>query len=137
MKKHILILVVAVLVVFSGISNAEAKPQKSNWQIVKQLCQKEGYVNILLVDSNKTTDKEFWRIADRRKGKPYILVEKVVSRSDGTRYGWYRRKGSQKYIIGYNRKVPKGRKVTSYIIWNMKTNYCDDVLYAVDNNRYR
>ena len=139
MKKWLIVTVLLFVVVFGFTGTAEAKTQyKNNWQIVKELCQKTGYSNILYIDANKTTDKDFWKIADHRRGKPYIVVEKVVSKSDGTGYGWYstKTKGT-KYIIGYNKKIPKCRKVTSYVIWNPKTNFCDDIIYVVDNKTYR
>ena len=139
MKKSIIVLLLLFVTVFGYIEIAEANVEsKNNWQIVKELCRKEGYSNILYIDGNKTTDRDFWKIVDHRKGKPFIVVEKVLSKSDGTGYGWYstKTKGT-KYIIGYNKKIPRGRKVTSYVIWNPKTNYCDDVLYVVDNRSYR
>lgn len=121
------------------LSPVEAKTEtKTNWQIVKEYCKKQGYTKIKVVESNKITDKAFWRIADHRKNKKWILVEKVVSVSDGTSYGWYstKTKGTN-YIIGYNKKVPKGKKVTSYVIWNPKSNVCDDILAVVDNRKIR
>lgn len=138
MKKIIALILLSVMV-FGCIETAEAKQEsKSNWQIVKELCRKEGYSNILYIDGNKTTDRDFWQIVDHRRGRPYIVVEKVVSKSDGTGYGWYSTKTKNtNYVIGYNKKIPKGRTVTSYVIWNPKTNYCDDVIYVVDNRTYR
>ena len=140
MKRVIIIVMLMTVLLSCCTVNAEAKEtkQKTNWQIVKDLCRKEGYANILLIDSNKTTDKTFWKMVDHRKGKPYIIVEKVVSKSDGTGNGWYstKTKGTN-YIIAYNKRVPKGKKVTSYVIWNPKSNECDDVLYVVDNKRWR
>lgn len=139
--KKLFILILTITVVLSCFSvQAEAKEAnaKSNWGIVKELCRKSGYANILLIDSNKTTDKTFWKIIDHRKGKPYIVVEKVVSVSDGSGHGWYstKTKGTN-YIIGYNKRVAKGKKVTSYVIWNPKSNGCDDILYVVDNKTWR
>lgn len=136
LKRAIIILLV-VAIVFGVTVTAEAG-QKTNWQIAKELCRKAGYSKIKVVNANKLTDKQFWKILDHRKGKSYIVVEKVTSVSDGTGYGWYstKTKGTN-YIIGYNKRVPKGKKVTSYVIWNPKTNICDDILYVVDNYKYR
>ena len=140
MKRIIVsILLITLLLSFFTIT-AEAKQTngKTNWQITKDLCRKSGYKKIRLIKSNELTDKQFWRIVERRKGKSYIIVEKIVSVSDGTGHGWYstKTKGTN-YIIGYNRKVPKGKTVTSYVIWNPTTNYEDDVLYVVDNKTWR
>lgn len=139
MKKIIAALLIAITML-SCVEFAEAAENtgKTNWQIVKQLCKESGYTKIKLIESNKTTDKAFWRIVDNRNGKKYIVVEKIVSVSDGSGHGWYSTgtKGSR-YIIGYNKKIPKGRKVTSYVIWNPGSNECDDVLFVVDNKTWR
>ena len=144
-KRNIMVtaLVLALVLFFSPVSafagtNQPSGKSKSDWQIVQELCRKEGYSSILVIDSNRTTDKKFWRTVNHRKGKGYIVVEKVVSKSDGTGYGWYstKTKGTN-YIIGYNKRVAKGRKVTSYVIWNPRTNYEDDILYVVDNRTFR
>ena len=135
--KRAITILLLLSIVFGVTVTAEAS-QKTNWQITKELCRKAGYSKIKVVNANKLTDKQFWKILDHRKGKNYIVVEKVVSVSDGTGYGWYstKTKGTN-YIIGYNKKVKKGVKVTSYVIWNPKTNICDDILYVVDNKMYR
>lgn len=135
-KRAITILLILAIVL--GMTVTAQAGQKTNWEITKELCRKSGYNKIKVVDANKLTDKQFWKILDHRKGKSYIVVEKVVSVSDGTGYGWYstKTKGTN-YIIGYNKKVKKGVKVTSYVIWNPKTNICDDILYVVDNKMYR
>lgn len=139
MLKRIAVFVVLLILCTTGLLRpAEAKDtQKSDWQIVRELCKKE-HKKIYLIDSNKTTDKRFWMIVDRRKGKDYIVVEKVVSVSDGKRHGWYSTKTrGTRYIIGYNKSVAKGKKVTSYVIWSPYSNECDDVLWVVDNHTYR
>ena len=132
------IMFLLILAIVFGMTVTAQAGQKTNWEITKELCRKSGYSKIKVVDANKLTDKQFWKILDHRKGKSYIVVEKVVSVSDGTGYGWYstKTKGTN-YIIGYNKKVKKGVKVTSYVIWNPKTNICDDILYVVDNKMYR
>ena len=134
----LLVIVTILLCSVTAEAKTEQPNQKTNWQIVKELCRKSGYKKIKLVDANKLTDKQLWKILDHLKGKPYIVVEKFVSVSDGTGYGWYGTgtKGAY-YITGYNKRVPRGRKVTSYLIWNPKTNECDDILYVVDNKMYR
>jgi len=136
MKKFLLAFIIAIITFTACTYPVEAKP-KTDWEIVQQLCKKSKK-KIKLINSNKMTDKQAWKVIDNRKGKNYIVVEKIVSISNGRGYGWYstKTKGS-KYIIGYNKKIPKGRKVTSYVIWNPKTNICDDVLWVVDNQKYR
>ena len=141
--KRILAAFLAVITLLSfSIVPVEAKTyqpnSKTNWQVAKELCRKEGYRKIKLICENDMTDKAFWKVVDNRREKPYIVVSKVYSISDGTGYGWYgtKTKGTN-YIIAYNKRVPKGKRVLSYVIWNPKTNYCDDILYVVDNKIWR
>jgi len=68
-----------------------------------------------------------------RKGKRIVYVEVVKSKSRGKRHGTT----SLGYCIGYNIKVSKGKRITSYVIWNPYTDYCDDVVVVVDNGRIR
>ena len=136
MMKRIMLLMIVASMVLSGVVICEAKAEKTDWQICKQLCHNFGYKKIKVIESNKITDKELWTIIENRKSKKVIYVEKVISISDGNKHGWYDTPDG-KYIIGYNKKVKAGRKVTSYIIWNPKNNYEDDVLYVVDNGTFR
>lgn len=132
------ILATSFMVTFPASAKTYQPNSKTNWQIVKELCRKEGYRKIKLLDENKLTDKQYWKVVDNRRGKPYIVVGKVYSISDGTGHGWYstKTKGA-KYIIGYNKRVPKGKCVLSYVIWNPESNECDDILYVVDNKTWR
>lgn len=142
MKKTLALLLAFGLLLSCFAVRVEAKTvektTRTNWQIAKELCRKQGYNRIKLIDENNMTDEKFWRVLDNRKGKPYIVVSKVLSVSDGTGYGWYstKTKGTN-YIIGYNKKIPKGKRVRSYVIWNPNSNECDDILYVVDSLKYR
>jgi len=141
-KKFLIVLALITCMITAAVpvqaKTTEKSTAKTNWEITKELCRKQGYKKIKLIDSNNTTDKAAWKIILHRKNKNYIVVEKVVSISDGTGYGWYstKTKGTN-YIIGYNKIIPKGRKVTSYVIWNPANNTEDDVLYVVDSRTYR
>lgn len=138
MKRFLLAILIMALLLSCFNVPAEAKQTngKTNWQIVKELTKKHGKP-IKLVDEIKTPEKKLFKLIETRKGKPYILVTKVVSVSDGTGYGWYTTEEGNRYIIGYNKKVRRWKTVTSYIIWNPKTNYEDDILYVVDNKTWR
>lgn len=140
MKKAIAIILI-IVTVFGSFTAVQAEPKsgtgKSSWQITKDLCKKAGYKKIKLIKTNELSEKKVWRIIQGRKGKNYIVVEKIISYGDGTYHGWYTTPDANKYIIGYNRKIPKGQMVTSYVIWNPKTNTEDDVLHVVDNRMYR
>ena len=146
MKKKIKMALASVLMVtllFCFKAETVEASQKTNWQIVKELCRKAGKP-IKLIKTNELTDKQSGRYILNRKGKPYILVEKVVSKSDGTGhrnlsdYGWYstKTKGTN-YIIGYNKRVKRGKTVTSYIIYDPNSNEPDEILWVVDNKTYR
>lgn len=138
MKRFLITILIMALLLACFVVPAEAKQTngKTNWQIVKELARKTGKP-IKLVNEITTPERKLWKLIEHRKGKPYVLVTKVVSVSDGSDHGWYTTNEGYTYIIGYNKRVPKGKKVTSYIIWNPKTNYEDDVLYVVDNRMYR
>lgn len=74
-----------------------------------------------------------------RKGKRIVYVEILKSRAKenlkGKRRSWgITAKGS---YITYNRRVKKGKRVTSYCIWNPNSNYTDDVVAVVDNGLIR
>lgn len=139
MKKKISTVLIAVLmitVLFGHIQTVEAAT-KTNWQIVKELTRKIGKP-IKLIKANEMTDRQLEKIICHRKGKPYVVVEKVISKSDGTGYGWYstKTKGTR-YITGYNKRVKKGKQVVSYIIYDPKSNEPDEILWVVDNKAYR
>lgn len=80
------------------------------------------------------TNEKNWKKILKRKGKNIVYIEKCVTKSSGKNYG-YTIKGH--YYVAYNKKVKKNKKVTSYFIWNPYTNYCDDVVGAVDNKMIR
>ena len=136
-KRFLFIFAILAVTFMTFPQFSQSAPAKTDWEIVQELCKKTGK-EIKLIKANKMTDKQYWKTLDNRKGKKYIIVEKVVSISNGKTHGWYstKTKGS-KYIIGYNKKVKKGKKVVSYIIWNPKSNICDDILWVVDNQKYR
>ena len=138
MKRFLISILIMALLISCFAIPAEAKQTngKTNWQIVKELTKKYGKP-IKLVDEIKTPEKKLSKLILNRKGKPYILVTRVVSYGNGTKHGWYTTDEGNRYIIGYNKRVPVGKKVVSYIIWNPKTNHEDDILYVVDNKTWR
>ena len=68
----------------------------------------------------------------QRKRKHIIYVAKWNTVSRGV-YG-ETKKGN---IIRYGRKVKKGKKVKSYLIYNPDTRYLDDIVAVVDNGIIR
>lgn len=74
-----------------------------------------------------------------RKGKRIVYVEVLKSNARGNLQGKRRSWGitTKGSYITYNRRVKKGKRVTSYCIWNPNTNYTDDVVAVVDNGFIR
>lgn len=74
-----------------------------------------------------------------RKGKRIVYVEVLKSNARGNLQGKRRSWGitTKGSYITYNRRVKKGKRVTSYCIWNPNSNYTDDVVEVVDNGFIR
>ena len=81
------------------------------------------------IKSNKLTEK----MIERRAINHTIYVEIEKSVSVGGKRGLI----DGKYTIAYNKRVSKGKKVTSYCVWNPCTSYCDDVVAVADNGKIR
>lgn len=122
MKKIILLLLV-IVITFGLASPASAKSKPSNKSLVKKYC-------VTYYHKSPKYVKENSKAIFKHKGK--MIVEVVLTTSKG-KYG-VTKKG---YHIRYNKKVKKGKKVTSYLIYNPKTNAIDDVVAVVDNNKIR
>ena len=61
-----------------------------------------------------------------------VYVEKSITVSHGD-YGLT----SEGYYVRYNKKVPNGKKVISYFIYNPYSNYTDDIIAVIDNQIIR
>ena len=74
-----------------------------------------------------------------RKGKRIVYVEVLKSNARGNLQGKRRSWGitTKGSYITYNRRVKKGKRVTSYCIWDPNSNYTDDVVAVVDNGFIR
>ena len=136
--KRTALLMLAVIMIICGCVHPMEAGQ-TDWQIVKELTK--GYNKpIKLINGNTISFKKYEKIVLHRKNKNYIVVEKVVSKSTGKPdlyHGWYNTTEGDRFIIGYNKKVPKGKKVVSYIIYDFDSNEPDEILWVVDNKRYR
>lgn len=97
----------------------------TNKKLVKKYCKKH-YSGLKVRFVKNPTYKKI----THRKGT--VLVEIVKSTSHG-KYG-YTRDGC---YIAYNKRVKKGKTVTSYCIYNPKNNAIDDVVAVVDNKKVR
>lgn len=126
-KRTITIITLTILALTIIFPVGVSAKEKTNMGLVKEYCTKhyKGYKVVVVPQGDKRIEK--------RKGQKKVYVEKIFSKSQG-KYG-YTLKGH--YYIAYNKKVKKGKKVTSYLIYNPKTNYIDDVVAVVDNKMIR
>ena len=124
------ILFIAIVMLTCFICPVSASASTKDCKIVKKLCKQYNRPIKLISEHSKKNSY----IISHRKGKKYILVERVLSRSTGKDFGYELDGG---YHIAYNKKVKKDKLVTSYIIYDFNSNEPDEILYVVDNNRYR
>lgn len=126
---YALIILLSICFLFAVSAEAKPTPKKSNYKIVKTLARKSGRPIKLVKYHNKKTDY----IIVNRKNRKYLVVEKVVSISNG-KDGGYTFDGC---YIAYNKKTARDKLVTSYIIYSPYSNEFDEILYVVDHNTYR
>lgn len=108
------------------------KAQSKNLQLINNYLVKNYDLRafkVKYIKSNKLTEK---MIANRAINHT-IYVEIIKSVSKGGKRGLI----DGKYTIAYNKSVKKGKKVTSYNIWNPDNAYVDDVIAVVDNGKIR
>lgn len=98
-------------------------------QLVEQYCH-QNYPNCEVVFYLYEDYKEETITNRANTGKVYVEI--FTSYSDGNN-GW----SEEGYYVAYNTNVEKGKKVTSYFIYNPYTNYYDDVVAVVDNGKIR
>ena len=120
----ILFVICIVSTTFSSYANSV---DTKNNKLVREYCKKH-YPKYTIRIVNKYDAK----VMENRKDKKIVFVERFVSYSKGT-YG-YSKKGE---YVKYNKKVPKGKKIISYFIYNPETNYCDDVVAVIDCGKIR
>ena len=123
----IMICIVLIMGIFVSSSSSVFAKSDKNRKIAKQYC-KEHYPKLKVVFLKKYDEKKLLH----RKNCGKIYVERVISWSEG-HYG-YDKDG---YYIWYNKKVKKGKKVISYLVYNPTNNYCDDVIAVIDNEKIR
>lgn len=103
-----------------------------NIQLVNDYIRRNYDLNaykVKYINTRKLTDKMIRERATRHT----IYVEIIKSVSAGGRHGTY----GKNYYIAYNKRVRKGKHVTSYCVWNPCNAYCDDVEAVADNGKIR
>lgn len=103
-----------------------------NIQLINDYIRRNYDLNaykVKYISTNKLTDK----MIRERAVKHTIYVEIIKSVSAGGKHGTY----GKNYYIAYNKRVRKGKHVTSYCVWNPCNSYCDDVEAIADNGKIR
>ena len=130
MKRLLLCAMTIATIVTTTPVNTQAKANK-DVQLVNKYIKKHYNTKkykVVYKSSKKLTEK----MLTHRKQKKVIYVEVVKSIS----YGKYGYTSDHSYIY-YNKSVKKGKRVTSYCIYNPKNNYIDDVVAVIDNGKVR
>lgn len=103
-----------------------------NIQLANDYIRKNYDLNaykVKYISTGKLTDK----MIRERAVKHTIYVEIIKSVSAGGKHGTY----GKGYYLAYNKRVRKGKHVTSYCVWNPCNSYCDDVEAIADNGKIR
>lgn len=108
------------------------KAKSKNIRLVNNYIRHNYDLKAYKVKYIKST-KLTYKMIRSRAGKNIIYVEVCKSVSKGNKHGLQ----DGKYYIAYNKNVVKGKRVTSYCVWNPCNNYCDDVTTVVDNGKIR
>ena len=112
----------------NGIYNSDGTIDTADgycWKVRKESYAYPGTTVVTV----KLTD----RMIRERATRHTIYVEIIKSVSAGGRHGTY----GKNYYIAYNKRVRKGKHVTSYCVWNPCNAYCDDVEAVADNGKIR
>lgn len=113
-------------------SIAKITAKNKNIQLVNDYIRRNYDLNaykVKYISTGKLTPKMIRERATRHT----IYVEIIKSVSAGGKHGTY----GKNYYIAYNKRVRKGKHVTSYCIWNPCNSYCDDVEAVADNGKIR
>ena len=132
MKRIIAIIAIELMVFSCLVAPCFATTNK---QLVKNYCHKH-YPNMKVKFFTEWNED----VITHRKGTNIVYVEKCKSISTGKIdkgnnrcYG--KLVSNSYYRTWYSKKVKKGKKVTQYFIYNPYSNYDDDVVAVVDNNK--
>lgn len=106
--------------------------KNKNIQLVNDYIRRNYDLNaykVKYISTGKLTD----RMIRERATRHTIYVEIIKSISAGGKHGTY----GKDYYIAYNKRVRKGKHITSYCVWNPCNSYCDDVIAVADNRKIR
>ena len=121
--KKVIVIMIMVMVALTATA-APVSAATTDKGLVKAYCMKHYKKAPKYV-------KEGSRAIRNHKGK--MIVEVVKSKSLGGKWG----KTKDGYKIRYNKKVKKGKKVTSYLIYSPRNNAPDGIVAVVDNKKIK
>ena len=125
-KMRCVAIIMLVIAIFcSAFATADAGV--SDKALAKRWAQKHypGYKVVFVKDASP--------VISHRAGKHKVYIEVIHTRSAGGYDGWTK----DGYYVCYTKKVRKGKRATSYAIWNPHNNVCDDVVAFVDHGKIR
>lgn len=114
MKRIISLAIVAIMALTATTGAASAKTS----DLAKAKAWSKAHYKGKIV---KVVD--FGKLPKDRKGIVYIVKVKTVSKG-----GHNGKVKGTRYVVGYPKKVKKGKKVNVYLVYNPYTNNCDDVV---------
>lgn len=120
-RKVIIIATMAVIAVSTAAPVSAATTDKG---LVKAYCVKCFQKSPIYVKSGSAA-------IENHQGK--MIVEVVKSKSLGGKYG----KTKDGYRVKYTKRVKRGKTITSYLIYDPRTNNPDDIAAVVDNKRIK
>ena len=130
MKKTITIYLIIICILVSFVGCGIVKFYKnipSDYQMVFEYCDYNFPSHTVLIFTEWNEE-----IMTNRANTNIVYVEKSITVSHGD-YGLT----SEGYYVRYNKKVPNGKKVISYFIYNPYSNYTDDIIAVIDNQIIR
>lgn len=128
------ILLVICILFSTVVVDAKAPSDKV---LIKQYCNRH-YHGYKIKYFTKWNDKVMYHRANKKV--VYVEIEKSISSGkidprNGMCWGYV--KGQHYYKNWYNKRVKKGKIVTSYYIYNPYSNYEDDIVAVIDNKKIR
>ena len=122
--KRILRTVLLITIIMVGMACTTDAATKSNKQIALNYCARYCVNYTAKVVSYNHVPKH-------RTDSKFVYIEKIKTKSLGNRWG----KTSDGYRVKYNGPVKKGKTEIVYLIYNPKSDACDDVICKVTNKR--
>lgn len=127
-KLVIMIVVMTALIIITGIGmcNTCYAGCKSNKQIAIDYC-KTYCINYDIKIVN------YRHVPKQRITKNCVYIERIKTKSIGKKTGLTK----DGYIVKYCKSIPKGKTEYVYLVYNPKSNACDDIICFVSNHKQK